>query len=57
MTEHMLFRHTADTLQMDWKEFRWLYYSFTSEETGKTLDSIRPFYDNALWGKGILNYR
>ena len=40
---------------MDWKEVKQIYYYFTSEETGQTLDSIRLVYDNSLQGKGIPN--
>ena len=55
LTEHKLFRQTSATLQMDWKEVRWLYYYFNSKETGQTLDSIRPVYNNSLRGKYIPN--
>ena len=55
LTEHKFFRQTSDTLQMDWKEVKRLYYSFTSDDTGQTLDSIRPVYDNAFWAKGRPN--
>ena len=55
MTEHKLFQQTSATLRMDRKEVRRLYYYFTSEETGRTLDSIRPVYDNSLQGKGSPN--
>ena len=34
LTEHKFFRHISATLQMDWKEVKRLYYSFTSEEIG-----------------------
>ena len=52
-----MFRQTSTTLLIDWKEVRQTYYSFTSEETGQTLDSIRPVCDNALRGKGSPNYK
>ena len=37
--------------------FNRLNYSFDSEETRQTLDSIRPVYENVLWGKVIPNYK
>ena len=40
---------------MDWKEVGRLYYYFTSEETERKLDSIRPVYDNSLWVKDSPN--
>ena len=52
LTEHTLFRHTSATLRMNWKEVRRIYFSFTSEETGQTLNSFRRVYDNSLQGKG-----
>ena len=40
---------------MDCKEIMRFYYYFTSEETGLTLNSIRPVYNNAFRGKGSQN--
>ena len=37
------------------KEVGRLYYYFTSKDTGRALGSIRPFYNNSLWVKGIPN--
>ena len=48
LTDHKFFRQTSSTLQMDRKEVRRLYYSFTSEETGQTLDIIILVYDSSL---------
>ena len=42
LTEQKMFIQTSDTLRMDWKEVRQLYYYFTSKKTGRTLHSIRP---------------
>ena len=55
LTEHKLFRQTSAILIMDLKEFRRLYYSFTYEDTGRTLYSSRLFYDYAFQVKGSLN--
>ena len=55
LKEHKLFRQTSATLQMYLKQARRIYYSFTSKETGKTLDIIIPVYNNSLCVKGSPN--